>query len=81
MAGRKTKDLENEISFAVSPQTLAMFEKLQADFGVNNNADVLRKALALADIAAEYANDDHVLRIIDKDNEPLEVQLASGSAQ
>ncbi len=75
MAG-EAETAKQEIGFVVGPGAAAMFEKLQAGFGVNSNAAVLRKALALADIAAGNADDDHILRIIDQRNNHLEVQLA-----
>ena len=44
-------------SFEVDERTAALLAQLQETFGVKTNAAVLRKALALANVASQYADD------------------------
>ena len=43
-------------SFEVDEQTTALLTELQKKFGVRSNAAVIRKALALANVAAKHAD-------------------------
>jgi|GEM_PF-1982997 len=50
-------------SFEVDERTAAFIAQLRQTFGVNTNAAVIRKALALASIASQHADDDHTITI------------------
>ncbi len=43
--------------------TLSAIEELKGAFGVKTNAQVIRKALALARVAAQKADTDHTVTI------------------
>jgi hypothetical protein len=49
---------------------------LQKAFGVASNAEVIRKALALADIVSEQAGADHTVTIAGEGKQPVKVSLA-----
>ena len=55
-------------SFEVNDQTLALIEQLYKPFGVSTNADVIRKALALAITIGRHANCDNTITIISNKN-------------
>jgi hypothetical protein len=64
-------------SFEVDERTAALLAQLQATFGVKTNAAVLRKALALAGVASQYADTDHTITITPPNGEPpVKVSLA-----
>jgi hypothetical protein len=63
-------------TFEMDERTLTAVRELQAVFGVKTNAAVLRKAIALAKIAASKASTDHTVTISGRD-EPLTVSLAA----
>jgi hypothetical protein len=50
-------------SFDVDERTAALLAELQKTFGVKTNAAVLRKALALANVASQYADADNTITI------------------
>jgi hypothetical protein len=50
-------------SFEVDERTAALLTELQKKFGVRTNAAVIRKALALANVAAEHADSDNTITI------------------
>lgn len=53
-----------QLSFVADEETLALIEKLKEELGAKTTTGVFRKALALAKIAAERAEDsDHVVTI------------------
>lgn len=54
-------------SFEVDERTLELLERLRGTFGVKTNAAVIRKALALANIASRHADADHTITIAPND--------------
>jgi hypothetical protein len=50
-------------SFDVDERTAALIEQLRATFGVKTNAAVIRKALALANVASQHANSDNTITL------------------
>lgn len=52
-----------QTSFIVDASTAELLLKLQATFGVSTNAAVIRRALALANVAARHAGDDRTVVI------------------
>ena len=68
-----------QTSFELDANTLRALEELKQFFGVKSNASVIRRALALAEVAAESADERKQLTIIDKqDNKEKVVLLGSG---
>ncbi len=63
-------------SFDVDGHTASLLVNLQKAFGVHSNAAVIRKALALADIASEQAGADHTVTITGEGKAPVKVSLA-----
>ena len=50
-------------SFDVDERTAALLAQLQKKFGVKTNAAVIRKALALANVASQQADSDNTITI------------------
>jgi hypothetical protein len=50
-------------SFEVDERTAALLADLQKTFGVKTNAAVIQKALALANVASQYAGADNTITI------------------
>ena len=63
-------------SFDVDERTAALIAKLRETFGVNTNAAVIRKALALANVASQHADADHTITITSGHGKPVKVSLA-----
>lgn len=64
-------------TFDIDERTANLLSSLQDTFGVKTNVGVLRKALALADIASQYAGPDHTITITPPDGKPaVKVALA-----
>ena len=63
-------------SFDVDQRTAVLLAQLQKTFGVASNAAVIRKALALANIASEQAGPDHTVTITGDGKEGVKVSLA-----
>jgi hypothetical protein len=57
--------------------TVKAIEALRDTFGVKSNAEIISGALALAQIVAEQADDQHTIVIAGKDNEPIKMTLAA----
>ena len=63
-------------SFEVDERTAALLADLQKTFGVKTNAAVIRKALALANVASQHAGLDHTITITSEGKPPVKVSLA-----
>jgi hypothetical protein len=59
----------------VNDQTLKIIEELKSQFDLPSNAAVVRRAIALARLAAQSADENHVLTIVDKDQQVQKVVL------
>jgi hypothetical protein len=55
-------------SFEVDERTAKLIEELRHTFGVKTNAAVIRKALALANVASQHANSDNTITIAPSDD-------------
>ena len=55
-------------SFEVDDRTAALIAQLRETFGVKTNAAVIRKALALANVASQHANSDNTITIAPSDD-------------
>lgn len=58
-----------QTTFEVDQATLDAIAELKNAFGVKTNAQVIRRALALARVAARNADDNHTLTIVSPDGE------------
>jgi hypothetical protein len=67
--------MSRQMSFTVNDQTLKIIEELKSQFDLPSNAAVVRRAIALARLAAQSADENHVLTIVDKDQQVQKVVL------
>jgi ribosomal protein L7/L12 len=65
-----------QTSFDVDSATLGAIAELKETFGVKTNAQVLRKALALARVAARNADDQNTLTIVSPRDGEKKILLA-----
>ena len=65
-------------SFEVDERTAALIMQLRKTFGVNTNAAVIRKALALANVASQHADSDHTITIAPGGGKPPVKVLLAG---
>jgi hypothetical protein len=63
-------------SFEVDERTADLLAQLQKKFGVRTNAAVIRKALALANVASQHAGSDNTITITSDEGPPVKVSLA-----
>ena len=66
----------SQITFTVDEKTLDLIELLKVKFCVGTNAAALRRALAIARLAAENQRDDHTITFIGKDDRPRDIVLS-----
>lgn len=71
----RMSDKKSQITFMVDEKTLGIIESLKVSFGVGTNAAALRRALAIARLAAENQRDDHTITLIGKDDRPRDIVL------
>ena len=65
-----------QTTFEVDKATLDAIAELKDAFGVKTNAQVIRKALALARVAAQNADDHNTLTIVSPGDGEKKVLLA-----
>jgi len=65
----------NQINISVNDDTLALIEELKMVFGLASSAAVLRRALAIARLAANNRRDDNTISIIGKDEVQRDILL------
>lgn len=66
-----------QTSFQLDSGTAGAIDELKEVFGVSSNTAVIRKAIALARVAAKNSNtDDKTVTLMDKDGVPLKISLA-----
>lgn len=68
-------DKKPQINFTVNEETLALLEELKEAFGVETNTAVLRRALAIARLAAKNKRDDNTISILGKDDIKRDIVL------
>lgn len=70
-------DVRGPETFTVSGRSASMLAQLQKAFGVTSNAEVIRKALALARLASQHAGADNTITISSDDGSkpPVKVSL------
>jgi hypothetical protein len=65
-----------QTSFEIDEKTAAALDSLKEVYGVNSNAAVLKRALAIALIASKHADEDHNIHFVKKEGgEKKEVVL------
>jgi hypothetical protein len=64
-----------QLNFGVTGETLDLIEQLKKTFGVDTNTAVLKRALALARVAAGNQRDDHTITIVGKDDVRRDILL------
>jgi hypothetical protein len=75
MMSMSTNKRPPQINFTVNDETLALLEELKEAFGVETNTAVLRRALAIARLAAKNQRDDHTISIVGKDDVKRDIVL------
>jgi len=63
-------------AFDVDEHTAQVIASLRGAFGVKTDASVVRRALGLARMIAENADEDHSVLILRKNNTALKIHLA-----
>jgi hypothetical protein len=58
-----------QTTFEVDAATLKAISELKEKFGVKTNAQVIRKALALARVAAQNTDEDNAITIVSADGQ------------
>ncbi len=66
-----------QLNLTVSDETYALLEELKKSFGVESYSAVVKRALALARLAARNQRDDHTISILGKDEVRRDVVLNS----
>jgi hypothetical protein len=62
-------------SYLFPKQTIKVIESLKKTFGVDSNAEVISRALSLAQIVAESADDANSVVVVGKDK-PVKLTLS-----
>jgi len=63
-----------QTTFEVDQATMDVLTDLKKTFGVKTNAQVIRKAIALARVAAKNAGEDNTLTIIGKGEDDSRIE-------
>jgi len=63
-------------AFDVDDHTAQVIASLRDVFGVETKAEVVKCAIGLARLVAEYADDDHTVLLVGKDDKALKLKLA-----
>ena len=64
-----------QTTLIIDEDTAKALEELKQSFGAKTNAAVIRRALALARIAARNADDDDTLTILDREKHEKKIML------
>ena len=64
-----------QLNVVVSDETLELIDRLKKVFSVDTNAAVLKRALAIARVAADNQRDDHTISLVGKDEVPRNIVL------
>ena len=67
--------MPTQTTFVVDDSTAKALHELKKEFGVTTNAAVIRKALALARVAAKNAGDYHTFTFVDKEQKEQKILL------
>lgn len=62
-------------SFVIDKVTAEAIEELKTEFGVSTNAAVIRKAIALARVAARSADGGHAITLLGNDGIETKILL------
>lgn len=64
-----------QMNFQINDETLNLIEQLKGAFGVDTNTAVLKRALAIARLAANHQRNDHTITLIGKDEVRRDIVL------
>ncbi len=64
------------IDLTFGDSAVSAIESLKSAFGVSTNAEVVSKALSLAQIVARQADEQHTVLLAGKNGTPIKVSLA-----
>ncbi|MEI8395421.1 MAG: hypothetical protein WCF85_11840 [Rhodospirillaceae bacterium] len=76
MATEASLPEDRQTEFVVDKATAKAISGLRQKFGATSNAEVIRKALNLARVVAEYSAGDNSVVISSKDKEKLLIKLS-----
>lgn len=62
-------------SHQADEQTEQLLKELKAGFQLSTDSAAIRRALVLARVIIGYADDDHKVTILDKNNQPVQILL------
>ncbi len=57
--------MDTQVTFKTDTRTIAMIEELKEHFNASSRAEVLRKALALLELAREAEEQDREMAVVD----------------
>ena len=60
--------MDTQITFKTDSETIEMLEELKKHFRASSRAEVLRKALALLELAREAEQQDRELAVVDSED-------------
>lgn len=66
-----------QTTFAVDANTIKALESLKESFGVKTNAQVIRKALALAMVATQNKDSNNTLTILSPDGDKKQIMMSA----
>ncbi|GJD47515.1 hypothetical protein OPKNFCMD_0223 [Methylobacterium crusticola] len=64
-----------QTSFDIDEKTASALNSLKETYGVSSNAAVLRRALAIALAASQYADDDHNIHLLNATDEGIKREV------
>ena len=60
--------MDTQVTFKTDTRTIEMIEELKKHFRASSRAEVLRKALALLELAREAEQEDRELAVVDSED-------------
>ena len=70
-----TIDADTQINFKVDARTIAMIEALKDHFRASSRAEVMRKALALLELAREAESENREMAVVDHEDKIRRILL------
>jgi hypothetical protein len=63
------------VTFTIDENTEELLDKIKAQLGKTSRAEVLRKAIALLQVATEAEQDGGGIAVVDKDGDLIKIKL------
>ena len=60
--------MDTQVTFKTDTRTIEMIEKLKEHFNASSRAEILRKALALLELAREAEQQDREMAVVDSED-------------